>query len=150
MAPTTAGAKSAVNTFTFKGTYGGTLKFTPSSSNCLFGKTANGKSYMVQLAHLKGTLTGVGATSWGFGAFVPKQGTSHESHANVQAINETSFQSSATPITVFDETSGAVTYHGKSGSVTLKVEYRTLGSTTSSGTDTVIGSWSCPNGLDLG
>lgn len=40
-ARSTAGAKTASNTFTFKGAYSGTLKLSPSSFDCSFGKTYN-------------------------------------------------------------------------------------------------------------
>jgi hypothetical protein len=150
VAPSVAGAKSATNTFTFKGTYSGTLKLSPSSLNCSFGKTLNGKSYMVNLSHLKGKISGAGSGPWGLTAFAPKQGTTHVAQANVHADNDTTFQSNGATITAFDETSGTVTIKGKTGSVNLKVEFHTLAGNTYSGSDTVTGSWNCPQGLSLG
>jgi hypothetical protein len=151
-APATADAKTTANTFTFKGTYPGTLKLSPSSMDCSFGKTYNGKSYLVTLSHMKGTITGAGAGPWVVTAYVANQGTNRTAHANVQAINggDTSFQNSAVPIIAFDETSGTITYKGDSGSLNLKVEYHAVGSSTYSGSDTVTGSWNCPQALNLG
>jgi uncharacterized protein (DUF2147 family) len=149
LAPTAAYAKGASNTFTFTGAYSGTLKLKPSSLDCSFGKTYNGKSYLVTLSHMKGTISGAGSGSWAMSAYVSKQGKSHVAKANVQSLTDTSFQSNAAPIIAFDETSGTVTYHGSTGSIDIKVEYHAIGSTTYTGSATVTGSWNCPNGLNL-
>jgi hypothetical protein len=152
-APGTADAKTTVNTFTFKGVYPGTLKLSPSSMDCSFGKTYNGKSYLVTLTHMKGTITGAGKGPWAFTAYVPKKGTTRAAHANVHALNDTSFQNSGSPIIAFDETSGTITYKGDTGSVSLTVMFRPVGGSTASnvpGSDTVTGSWNCPQALDLG
>jgi len=50
----------SVEYFTFKGAYSGTLKLTPSSFNCSYGKTYSGKGFLVTLSHMKGTITGAG------------------------------------------------------------------------------------------
>jgi hypothetical protein len=150
LGPGVAGAKGATNTFTFTGMYGGSLKLTPSSENCTYGKTLNGKSFMVNLSHLKGSVTGAGSGPWGLTVFVPKQGTTHVAAANVHALNDTTFQSNGSPITALDETSGTVTTNGTTGTINLEVEYHTLAGNTYGGTDTVTGSWSCPQALSLG
>jgi hypothetical protein len=149
LAPTTAYAKGTSNTFTFTGTYSGTLKLKPSSLDCSFGKSYNGKSYLVTLSHMKGTISGAGSGSWAMSAYVTKQGKTHVTKANVESLTDTSFQSNASPIIAFDETSGTVTYHGSTGSIDIAVEYHAIGSTTYTGSATVTGSWNCPNGLDL-
>ena len=152
LAPSAAVAKTASNTniFTFKGAHSGTLKLTPSSMNCSFGKSYNGKSYLVTLSHMKGTISGAGKGLWAMTAHVPKQGTTHVAKANVHSLTDTSFQSNASSIIAFDETSGTVTYHGSTGSIAISVEYHAVGSTTYSGSAKVTGSWNCPNGLNLG
>jgi uncharacterized protein (DUF2147 family) len=149
LAPTTAFAKGASNTFTFSGAYSGTLTLKPSSLDCSFGKSYNGKSYLVTLSHMKGTISGAGAGSWAMSAYVSKQGKNHVAKANVHSLTDTSFQSNAAQIIAFDETSGTVTYHGSTGSIDITVEYHAIGSTTYSGSATVTGSWNCPNGLNL-
>jgi hypothetical protein len=153
LAPGVAGAKDATNTFTLKGAYNGTLKLSPSSLNCSYGKTANGKSYLVTLSHMKGTITGagVGPGAWTVTAYVPKEGTTHVASANVHALNDTSFQNAGQPITVFDETAGTITDKGSKGSMNISVEFHALSSPTYGGTTTVTGSWNCGSqGLNLG
>jgi hypothetical protein len=150
LVPSVAGAKAPTNTFTFTGTYSGTLKLTPSSENCSFGKTLNGKSFMANLSHLKGSISGAGSGPWGLTVYVPKKGTTHVAQANVHALNDTTFQSNGATITELEETSGTIKYEGSTGSVNLKVEHHSLIGNTYSGSDTVTGSWNCPNGLDLG
>jgi hypothetical protein len=76
--------------------------------DCSFGKTYNGKSYLVTLSHMKGTITGAGSGPWVVTAYVSKKGTTHSAHTNAQALNDTSFQNSGTPIIAFDETSGTM------------------------------------------
>jgi hypothetical protein len=143
LAPSVAGAKSASNTFTFKGAYSGTLKLTPSSLNCLSGKSYNGKGYLVTLSHMKGTITGAGSGPWAATFHVTKLGTTHVASADVTSLTDSSFQNSGVPISALVETSGSVTYKGTKGSITLKVEHHAVGSTTYSGSATVTGSWSC-------
>jgi uncharacterized protein (DUF2147 family) len=143
LAPSTAVAKTASNTFTFKGAHSGTLKLTPSSLNCSFGKTYNGKGYLVTLSHMTGTISGAGKGSWAMTAYVPKKGTTHVAKADVKSLTDTSFQSNAERIIAFDETSGTVTYNGSTGSINISVEYHAVGSTTYSGSSTVTGSWNC-------
>jgi hypothetical protein len=143
LAPSTAGATSAVNTFTFKGAYSGTLKLSPSSLNCIFGKSYNGKSYLVTLSHMTGKITGAGSGPWAMSAYVPKKGTTHVAKADVHSITDSSFQNDGVPITAFVETSGTVTYNGSKGSINLTVEHHVVGSTTYKGSATVTGSWSC-------
>jgi hypothetical protein len=150
LAPSTACAKTSSNTFTFKGAYSGTLELTSSSLNCSFGKTYNGKSYLVTLSHMKGTISGAGKGPWAMTAYVSKQGTTHVAKADVHALNDTSFQSNGVPIISFVETSGTITYQGSSGSISLSVEYHAVGSTTYGKSATVTGSWNCPSGLNLG
>jgi len=150
LAPSVADAKSSSDTFTFTGAHSGTLKLTPSSMNCSFGKTYNGKSYLVTLSHMKGTISGAGSGSWAMTAYVSKQGKNHVVKANVHSLTDTSFQSNAEPIIAFDETSGTVTYNESKGSISISVEYHAVGSTSYSGSTTVTGSWNCPNGLNLG
>jgi hypothetical protein len=150
LAPASAYAKAASNTFTFTGAYSGTLKLKPSNLDCSFGKSYNGKSYLVTLSHMKGIISGAGSGSWAMSAYVSKQGKNHVAKADVHSLTDTSFQSNAEPIIAFDETSGTVTYHGSTGSIDITVEYHAVGSTSYSGSATVTGSWSCPNGLDLG
>jgi uncharacterized protein (DUF2147 family) len=150
LAPSTAVAKTVSNTFTFKGAHSGTLELTPSSMNCSFGKTYNGKSHLVTLSHMKGTISGAGKGPWTVGAYVSKKGKTHVAKANVHSLTDTSFQSNAVPIIAFDETSGTVTYNGSTGSMSITVEYHAVGSTTYSGSTTVTGSWNCPEGLNLG
>jgi uncharacterized protein (DUF2147 family) len=149
LVPATAYAKGTSNTFTFTGAYSGTLKLKPSSLDCSYGKSYNGKSYLVTLSHMTGTISGAGSGSWAMSAYVSKQGKSHVAKANVHSLTDTSFQSNAAQIIAFDETSGTVTYHGSAGSIDITVEYHALGSTAYSGSATVVGSWNCPNGLDL-
>ena len=143
LAPTAASAKTATNTFTFGGAYSGTLKLTPSSFNCSFGKTYSGKGYLVTLSHIKGTSSGSGSGPWAATFHVSKQGTNHVASADVQSLTDSSFQSNGVPITAFDETSGTITYKGSKGSINLTIESHTVGSTTYGGTGTVTGSWSC-------
>jgi hypothetical protein len=143
LVPPTAGASSAVNTFTVKGAYSGTLKLSPSSLNCIFGKSYNGKSYLVTLSHMKGTIKGAGTGPWAMSAYVPKKGTTHVAKANVHSLTDSSFQNNGVPITEFVETSGTVTYNGSKGSINLTVERHVVGSTTYQGSATVTGSWSC-------
>jgi hypothetical protein len=143
LAPATVAAKTASNTFTFTGAHSGTLKLTPSSLNCSFGKTYNGKGYLVTLSHMEGTISGAGKGSWAMTAYASKDGTTHVAKANVQSLTDTSFQSDGEPIIAFDETSGTVTYNGATGSIHLSVEYHAIGSTAYSGSSTVTGSWNC-------
>jgi len=150
LAPSVADAKTASNTFTFSGAHSGTLVLTPSSTNCSFGKTYNGKSYMVTLSHMKGSISGAGKGPWAMSAYVSKQGKNHVAKANVHSLTDTSFQSNGVPIIAFEETSGTVTDKGSTGSINITVEYHAVGSTTYSGSATVTGSWNCPNGLNLG
>lgn len=140
--PSTAGA-SAVNTFTFKGAYSGTLKLSPSSLNCIYGKTYNGKAYQVTLSHMKGAITGAGSGPWAVTLNVPKQGKNQVAKANVHSLTDASFQSNGYPIISFLETSGTVTYNGSKGSIKLTVEHHVVGSTAYAGSATVTGSWSC-------
>jgi hypothetical protein len=143
VSPATASAGGASNTFTFKGAYSGTLKLTPSSFNCSFGKTYSGKGYLVTLSHMKGTITGAGKGPWGLSAYPTKKGTTHVSAANVKSLTDTSFQSDGTPIISFLETSGSITYKGSTGSINITVEYHAVGSTTYGKVATVTGSWNC-------
>ena len=143
LAPSAAVAKTASNTFTFKGAHSGTLELTPSSLNCSFGKTYNGKGYLVTLSHMQGTISGAGKGAWAMTAYAPKNGTTHVVKANVRSLSDTSFQNDGVPIIAFDETSGTVTYNGSTGSIRLSVEYHAVGSTTYSGMSTVTGSWNC-------
>jgi hypothetical protein len=117
--PATAGASGATNLFTFSGSHSGTLKLT-SSSLCLFGKAYSGGGYTLNISHMTGTITGAGKGEW-----------------------DSSFQSNATPIIQFVETSGSVTYHGATGSIDMTFAYHPVGSQTYSGSTTVTGSWNC-------
>jgi uncharacterized protein (DUF2147 family) len=148
-AATVAGAKSAPNTFTFTGAYSGTLKLTPSNLDCSWGKTYNGKSYLVTLSHMKGTISGAGPGMWTVTAYVAKKGKNYVAKANVHSISDTSFQSNVVPIISFYETSGTVTFNGSKGSMDISVVYHAIGSTSYGGSATVTGSWNCPNGLNL-
>jgi len=143
VSPATASAGRTSNTFTFKGAYNGTLKLTPSSFNCSFGKTYSGKGYLVTLSHLKGTIVGAGKGPWGLSAYPTKMGTSHVGAANVKSLTDTSFQSDGTPIISFLETSGSITYKGSTGSINITVEYHAVGSTSYGKVSTVTGSWNC-------
>jgi hypothetical protein len=143
VSPATAYASAASNVFTFTGAYGGTLKLTPSSLNCSFGKSYSGKGYRVTLSHMKGTITGAGAGAWAFSAYPSKKGTAHVGAADVKSLSDASFQSSGTPIISFLETSGSITYKGSKGSINITVEYHAVGSTTYGKTATVTGSWNC-------
>jgi hypothetical protein len=143
VSPATANASGASNVFTFTGAYSGTLKLTPSSLNCSFGKTYSGKGFRVTLSHMKGTITGAGAGAWAMSAYPSKKGTTHVSAANVKSLSDASFQSSGTPIISFLETSGSITYNGSKGSINITVEYHAVGSTTYGKTATVTGSWNC-------
>jgi hypothetical protein len=141
--PTAAGASGSTNTFTFTGTYSGTLKLTPSNLNCMFGKTYSGKGFLVSLSHMTGTITGAGKGKWTMTAYPLKKGTTTVAKANVQSLTESSFQSNAFPIISFLETSGSITYEGSKGSIDMKVEFHQVGSQTYTGTSTVTGSWNC-------
>jgi hypothetical protein len=143
VSPATANASGANNVFTFSGAYSGTLKLTPSSLNCSFGKSYSGKGYRLTLSHMKGTITGAGTGAWAFSAYPSKTGTAHVGAANVKSLSDASFQSSASPIISFLETSGSVTYKGSKGSINMTVEYHAVGSTTYGKTATVSGSWNC-------
>jgi hypothetical protein len=143
VSPTTASAGGTSNTFTFKGAYSGTLKLSPSSFNCTFGKTYSGKGFLVTLSHMKGTITGAGSGAWGLSVYPSKKGTTHVGAANVKSLTDSSFQSSGSPIISFLETSGSVTYEGSTGSIKMTVEYHAVGSTTYGKTATVTGSWNC-------
>ncbi|HEY5302956.1 MAG TPA: hypothetical protein VIJ86_02740 [Acidimicrobiales bacterium] len=142
-APTTAGASGTVNTFTFKGAYSGTLKLSPSSFNCSYGKTYSGKGYLVTLSHMRGTIKGAGSGPWAMTIIFPKQGTTHVDKADVKSYSDGSFQSSGSRIVAFLEMSGTVTYNGSKGSLHLTVEHHVVGSTVYQGVATVTGSWSC-------
>jgi hypothetical protein len=139
----TASASGASNTFTFTGAYSGTLKLTPSSFNCSFGKTYSGKGYLVTLSHMKGTISGAGKGAWGMSAYPSKKGTTHVGAADVHSLTDTSFQSNGSPIISFVETSGSITYKGSTGSINITVEYHAVGSTTYGKVATVTGSWNC-------
>ncbi len=143
LSPGTAAAKASSNVFTFKGSYAGTLKLSPSSLNCITGKSYNGKGYLVTLSHMKGTISGAGPGPWAATFHVTKQGTTHVASADVSSLTDSSFQNNGEPISAFVETSGTVTYKGTKGSIDLKVEHHVVGSTTYSGSATVTGSWSC-------
>jgi hypothetical protein len=141
--PATANASGATNTFTFTGAYSGTLKLTPSSFNCSFGKTYSGKGYLVTLSHMKGTISGAGTSAWAMSAYPSKKGTTHVGAANVKSLTDTSFQSNGSPIISFLETSGSITYKGSTGSINITVEYHAVGSATYGKVATVTGSWNC-------
>jgi hypothetical protein len=143
LVPSTAGAKTATNTFTFGGAYSGTLKLTPSSLNCMSGKTYSGKGFLVTLSHMKGTITGAGSGPWAASFHVAKQGANHVASADLQSLTNSSFQNSGVPIMALDETSGTITYKGSKGSINLTIESHAVGSTTYGATGTVTGSWSC-------
>ena len=140
---TGAGASGSTNTFTFTGSHTGTLKLTPSSLNCLYGKAYSGGGYTVGLSHMTGTISGAGKGEWTLGVYPTKKGTTKVVAANVHALTDSSFQSNATPIIQFVETSGSVTYHGATGSIKMTFEYHPVGSQTYSGSTTVTGSWNC-------
>lgn len=150
LAPSTADAKTAVNTFTFKGAYSGTLTLTPSSDDCLFSKSYDGKSYLATLSHMKGTIKGVGAGRWAMTVHVPTMGTTHVAHVDVHSYGTSSFQNNSVPITAFIVTSGTVTDRGATGSITLTVVHHVIGTLVYRGVDTVTGSWNCPQGLNGG
>lgn len=143
VSPGTASASGASNTFTFTGAYSGTLKLTPSSLNCSFGKTYSGKGYLVTLSHMKGTISGAGTGPWAMSAYPSKKGTTHVGAADVKSLSDTSFQSNGSPIISFLETSGSITYKGSTGSINITVEYHAVGSTTYGKVATVTGSWNC-------
>ena len=143
VSPGTSGASGASNTFTFAGAYTGTLKLTPSSLNCSYGKAYSGKGFIVTLSHMKGTISGAGTGAWAMSVFPSKKGTTHVTKANVQSISDASLQSNATPIIQFLETSGSITYEGSKGSVDMTVEYHAIGSTTYGKSTTITGSWDC-------
>ena len=143
VSPGTATASGASNTFTFSGAYSGTLKLTPSSFNCSFGKTYSGKGYLVTLSHMKGTISGAGTGAWAMSAYPSKKGTTHVGAADVQSLTDTSFQSTGSPIISFVETSGSITYKGSTGSIKITVKYHAVGSTTYGKVATVTGSWNC-------
>ena len=143
VAPSTASAGGSSNTFTFKGAYSGTLKLSPSSFNCMSGKTYSGKGFLVTLSHMKGTITGAGSGAWVFGGYPLKKGTTHVAKANVNSFTDASFQSNGTPIISFLETSGSITYKGSTGSIDMTVEYHSVGSNAYGKTATVTGSWNC-------
>jgi uncharacterized protein (DUF2147 family) len=150
LSPTVAGAKSTTNVFTFTGANTGTIKLTSSNLNCMWGKTYSGKGYLVTLSHMKGTIAGAGAGPWAMTLYVPKQGTTHVTKANVHAINDSSLQNNASPIVTLVETSGTITDKGSKGTIDLKVESHSLASSTYGAPTTVTGSWNCPNGLSDG
>jgi hypothetical protein len=93
VSPGTSGASGASNTFTFAGAYTGTLKLTPSSLNCSYGKAYSGKGFIVTLSHMKGTISGAGTGAWAMSVFPSKKGTTHVTKANVQSISDASLQS---------------------------------------------------------
>ncbi|MFZ1062319.1 MAG: hypothetical protein WAN30_02480 [Acidimicrobiales bacterium] len=143
IAPISAGASGSTNTFTFKGAHSGTLKLSPSSLTCSYGKAYSGGGYQVNLNHMTGTITGAGKGEWALGVYPTKKGTTTVAKANVNSITDSSFQSNATPIIQFVETSGSVTYHGATGSIDMTFAYHPVGSQTYTGTTTVSGSWNC-------
>jgi|GEM_PF-1693251 len=143
VSPGPASASGASNTFTFKGAYSGTLKLTPSSFNCSFGKTYSGKGFLVTLSHMKGTISGAGSGAWAMSAYPSKKGTTHVGVADVHSLTDSSFQSSGSPIISFLETSGSITYKGSTGSIDMTVKYHAVGSTTYGKVATVTGSWNC-------
>ena len=143
VSPGTASASGASNTFTFTGAYSGTLKLTPSSFDCSFGKAYSGKGYIVTLSHMKGTISGAGTGAWAMSAYPSKKGTTHVGAADVKSLTDASFQSNASPIISFLETSGSITYKGSTGSINITVEYHAVGSTTYGKVATVTGSWKC-------
>lgn len=150
LVPSSAAAKTAVNTFTFKGAYSGTLTLTPSSFDCLFSKSYDGKSYLATLSHMKGTLKGVGAGPWAMTLHVPKMGTTHVANADVHSYSDSSFQNNSTPLTSFVETSGTVSDNGATGAITLTVVHHVIGTLVYKGVATVTGSWNCPQGVNGG
>ena len=150
LAPTVADAKTAANTFTFKGAYSGTLTLTPSIGDCLYSKSYDGKSYLVNLSHMKGTIKGVGAGTWALAIHVPKMGTTHVASEDVHSYTDTSFQNNGAPLTSFIEMSGTVTDNGTTGSVSLTVEHHVIGTMVYKGIATVTGSWNCPQALNGG
>jgi hypothetical protein len=141
-APSIAIAGTPSNTFTFKGSYSGTLKLTPSTLTCLSGKTYSGKGYLVTLSHMSGTISGAGKGPWAMTLYVPKLGTTKVAKADVSSLTDSSLQSNGFPIIAFDETSGTITDNGSKGTVNLSVEYHKVGGSYGK-TSTVTGSWSC-------
>jgi hypothetical protein len=68
LVPDAAYAKGTSNTITFTGACCGTLKLKPSSLDCSYGKSYNGKSNLVTLSHMTGTISGAGSGSWAMAA----------------------------------------------------------------------------------
>jgi uncharacterized protein (DUF2147 family) len=140
--PSIAAAGTPSNSFTFKGAYSGTLKLSPSTLNCMSGKTYNGKGYLVTLSHMSGAISGAGSGPWAMSLYVPKLGTTKVAKADVKSLTDSSLQSNGFPIIAFDETSGTITDNGSKGTVNLSVEYHKVGGSYGK-TSTVTGSWSC-------
>jgi hypothetical protein len=141
-APPIATAGTPSNTFTFNGAYDGTLKLSPSTLNCMSGKTYSGKGYLVTLSHMSGAISGAGKGPWAMTLYVSKLGTTKVAKADVQSLTDSSLQSNGFPIIAFDETSGTITDNGSKGSLNLSVEYHKVGGGYGK-TSTVSGSWSC-------
>jgi hypothetical protein len=140
--PSNAGAGTPSNTFTLKGAYSGTLKLTPSTLNCMNGKTYSGKGYLVSLSHMSGAISGAGKGQWAMTLYVPKLGTTKVAKESVTSLTDSSLQSNGTPIIAFDETSGTITDNGSKGTINLSVEYHKIGGSFGK-TSTITGSWSC-------
>lgn len=148
LAPNVANAKTPANIFAFKGAYSGSVKLSPSSDNCLFSKSYDGKSFIATLSKMKGTIKGLGTGSWAVTFHIPKLGTNHLAKVSPQTYGDSSFQNNSYPYTAFVVTSGTVTDNGFTGSFSVTVIHHIIGSQIYKGIDTVSGSWNCPQGLN--
>ena len=150
MPSSVAGAKTTTNTFVVKGAYSGTLTLTPSSDDCLFSKSYDGKSYLATLSHMKGTIKGVGAGPWAMTLHVAKMGTTHVAKVDVHSYTNSSMQNNSAPLTQFIVTGGTEVDNGATGSVTVTVVHHIIGTLVYKGVATITGSWNCPQGLNNG
>jgi hypothetical protein len=146
-----AGAKKAVNVFTMKGSYSGTI--TLNTHNCVILKGIGGtysgpNSYTISLNKLKVAIPGLGMKSAYMSINEPKAGTFHVGHGKPGSDKNVSITDKDGPDN-FSEISGTVNIKGSKGSVNLVMEYEppvsmtTGAAPTYSGSETVTGSWSC-------
>jgi hypothetical protein len=135
-----AGAKP--NTFTVSGTYHGTLTVMNPASDCFIEEFNNPHlSDAVKLGPLTGALSALKGTAWSFLATEPRQGTFVTAHTN-QSIAARLRPLNPNAQIAFSQTSGTITFAGKTGSAHMRMVFNNGGQDTV--TESVVGSWSCP------
>ena len=137
---TAHGAK--VDTFTVSGKYHGTLTLTNPGADCFIDEfSSRYLSDSVKLDPLTGSLSGLAGKDWFFLATEPRQGT-FVTKATNQATSAKIRPVNANDTIAFSQTSGTITFDGKTGSASMTMVFNNGYENTV--TVTVSGSWSCP------